>query len=71
MYLSLQQMATRFGVSRSTIVRAVSVNALPAPIRVGRLLKWPLHAVESWEREAFAEAQEQNQIENEGVKAHA
>ena len=36
------------GVSRSTIYRMIDANVLPAPVKLGRLLRWRSEDIEAY-----------------------
>ena len=49
-YLSDKQLASRYGVTRTTIWRWSRVNQFPKPVRFGSgCTRWALRAVEAWE----------------------
>jgi predicted DNA-binding transcriptional regulator AlpA len=54
MYLTLEEVAARFRVSRLTIRRAWSAGKFPPPFRVGGQLRWRVGILEQWEREQTA-----------------
>lgn len=55
MFLSDQQLAERFNVSRVTIWRWVRAAAFPCPVKLTRgCSRWRLADVEAWENERVA-----------------
>lgn len=48
-YLSLLQVMERYGISRPTVYRYIQHRNMPAPIKFGRLSRWPLIELEAWE----------------------
>ncbi len=53
---SVQQLAKRLGVSVRTIHRMKDSGEIPTPIRLGRLLKWPIKLIDAWLDEQAANA---------------
>lgn len=49
-FLTIDQLARRLGVSAQTVRRRVHDGELPAPIRLGGLVRWRVRDVEVWER---------------------
>ena len=54
-YLDQTEMQKRFKLSRSSLARAIENGEVPSPIRIGRLLRWHIKAVEQWEKEMIEE----------------
>jgi len=49
--LTIEDMATRYGVSERTVQRWVKDRLLPEPMRIGRrYLRWRLSDIEQFER---------------------
>mgnify|MGYP005995097033 CR=1 FL=1 len=50
LYVSVEQVAVRFGVSKDTIWRWRREGDFPAPVRLGgRTSRWRLSDIETWE----------------------
>lgn len=64
-FWNLQDLAARYGCSKATIMRDVKKGKLPRPIRRGGL-RWPKAAIEQWERQAFADAQQEQEQLSQG-----
>ena len=43
--------ASRYGISKRHWLRLVDRGAAVAPIRLGRLVRWSISSLESWERD--------------------
>ncbi len=41
--------ASRYGISKRHWLRLVDRGAAVAPIRLGRLVRWPISSLETWE----------------------
>ena len=59
--LNSYQVAARYGVSASTIVRWRYLNYLPKPKREGRRLFWELETLKGWEAELAARHQSESE----------
>jgi len=52
LFLSDEQLAKRYGVSRSTIWRWLRKGDFPSPVKLGPgCTRWPLDDVQAWEAE--------------------
>ncbi len=47
--LTINELAARYRVGTGVIRRAYACGAFPAPIRIGKLLRWKSEAIEAWE----------------------
>ena len=47
-FLSMDQMASRLGVCRSSLYKLMEANALPSPVFVGKRRKWLVSVVDDW-----------------------
>lgn len=47
--LSVNELAERLGLSRSTVYRRIADRTLPAPIRIGHVLRFRIEDLERWE----------------------
>lgn len=48
MLIDVDEVARRLAVSAQTVRRLVAAGQFPAPIRVGRSVRWRLADVEAW-----------------------
>ena len=46
--LKVEEIASRLGVSRRTVYRLADVGQLPAPIRLGGMIRWRASEIERW-----------------------
>lgn len=46
--LRTDDLAARLGLGRATIYRQVAAGRLPAPIRIGRAVRWRRAEIEDW-----------------------
>jgi excisionase family DNA binding protein len=46
--VSVQTLASRLGCSEKHVRRLATSGRMPAPVLVGRLLRWDADAVDSW-----------------------
>lgn len=49
LYLSVDQLAQRFGVSKDSIWRWKRKGDFPAPVKLGGTTRWRLSDIEEWE----------------------
>ena len=59
MYITSKQLALRWGISPSTIASDITRNPtkLPPFIRLGRAIRFPVSAVEAWEKQQLTNIQ--------------
>ncbi|WP_185923074.1 helix-turn-helix transcriptional regulator [Hafnia paralvei] len=59
MYITIKQLALRWGISPSTIASDITRNPtkLPPFIRLGRAIRFPVSAVEAWEKQQLTNIQ--------------
>jgi predicted DNA-binding transcriptional regulator AlpA len=55
MLLTSRQLAERFQVSIRTIFGWLKAGILPAPLRIGGVLRWRLADIEAWEESRRAQ----------------
>lgn len=48
-FLSVEDLAARWGVSQMHVRRMNYAGELPQPMRLGKLLRWSLNAITQWE----------------------
>ncbi|MGK2915800.1 MAG: helix-turn-helix transcriptional regulator [Porticoccaceae bacterium] len=59
LYLSDNQLATRFGISRNSIWRLVKTKQLPEPVRLFKsTTRWKLSDIEAFEAARAAESRQ-------------
>ncbi len=51
-FLSIQELAKRYRVSTKTIYTMKKHGRLPAPLRVGRSVRWDMNDITEWEKNA-------------------
>ena len=51
-FLSIQELAKRYRVSTKTIYTMKKAGRLPAPLRVGRSVRWDMNDIPEWEKNA-------------------
>ncbi len=49
-WLTVKQLANRYGAHEATIWRWVREGRYPSPIKLGNLTRWSVSDVESWEQ---------------------
>lgn len=50
LYLTAKELQQRLRVAPATLRRGVAAGNILPPVRLGRLLRWPVAAVEAWEK---------------------
>lgn len=48
-YLNAEDCGRRYQVSKRTWLRLVDAGKAPSPVRLNRLVRWPISELESWE----------------------
>jgi excisionase family DNA binding protein len=46
--LKIDEVAGLLGCSRRTVRRLVATGQMPAPLRIGSLIRWPKEVIETW-----------------------
>lgn len=46
--LTATELATRLGISRAHVWKLLSLGRLPAPVRLGRAVRWDKRVVDAW-----------------------
>jgi predicted DNA-binding transcriptional regulator AlpA len=56
-FLTVEQLAVRWNLSRAQTYRTIKTNGFPAPLRFGTTLRYPLERVMAWENAQMGQAQ--------------
>ena len=46
--LTATELATRLGISRAHVWKLLSLGRLPAPVRLGRAVRWDKRVIDAW-----------------------